>query len=58
MKEQSTPVNDSHRDGPAPTPITKAASVVSHQPEETEATTNMAMATSWGDTSNEPFVDV
>ena len=42
----------------APALVMKAGPVVSHQPEEMEATTNITTVTGGGDTSNEPLVDV
>ena len=58
MEEQSVPVDDSCGEASAPAPVIMAGSVVSHQPEEMEATTGIAMATGGGDASNEPQVDI
>ena len=57
-KEQSIPVNDPHGEASASALVTKAGPVVSHQPEEMEATTNITTVTGGGDTSNEPLVYV
>ena len=50
-KECYAPVDDSCG-------VTKAGPVASHQSEETETTTHITMATSGGDTFNEPLMDM